>query len=624
MFFRSEEMRLFELRLTTESAWSTLNVLGLNGIVQIEDSNKDLQTSNRPYVHQSKRCVWMLERIDFIKKLIDRMGEQVVSPPGDFRVFHRIFDHWKSKREFDLKNLDHLENEINNKYILLKDNNENLTLLTSRLLLLEENLMVFSEIHSKIPHSFGFYSSDDDISEFEVNSHSLIFRYICGVLDSEDAGRFQKMVFRITRGRVFVKLIQMSYENYGSDFSSIIDEEDKAYFLSKTVTLIAFQSTKADTVKHKLMRMCDAFGMRRYHLPNSQVNYEEERQRIISEIEYLREIKRTTTRKIIRYLKELTNVEKPIGCSIIEIYRLTIIKEKCIYENLDKMKQKDGILFADVWIAKQNEGYARKQLSSLSGEFNFVCPELELKNWKYEKNLKPPTHFHTNDLTLPFMEIVETYGIPRYREANPSPWLISTFPYQFGVMFGDVGHGGILFLIGATLIIKYQQLKEAGVSTKVLQLRYMLFLMGFFSLYCGFIYNEMFAVPLQLFQSCYEEDSTSINEDCTYPFGLDSAWYFAKNEISFFNSFKMKLSIIIGVLHMMLGIAIKVTNNLYSKNFIELFFEALPQMVFISCTFGYMCFCIVVKWLQSWEGKTPPPILNVFTNLGVTVYNCLF
>ena len=32
------------------------------------------------------------------------------------------------------------------------------------------------------------------------------------------------------------------------------------------------------------------------------------------------------------------------------------------------------------------------------------------------------------------------YGVPRYKEANPMIFTIVTFPFLFGVMFGDVGH----------------------------------------------------------------------------------------------------------------------------------------------------------------------------------------
>ena len=47
-----------------------------------------------------------------------------------------------------------------------------------------------------------------------------------------------------------------------------------------------------------------------------------------------------------------------------------------------------------------------------------------------------------------FQPLVTTYGKPRYEEVDPTILLAITFPLLFGAMFGDVGHGLILALLG--------------------------------------------------------------------------------------------------------------------------------------------------------------------------------
>ena len=105
-----------------------------------------------------------------------------------------------------------------------------------------------------------------------------------------------------------------------------------------------------------------------------------------------------------------------------------------------------------------------------------------------------------NDFTAPFQEVVNTYGVPRYQEVNPALFAIPIFPFLFGVMFGDIGHGGVLLAMGIWLTTSSQAKKMAGAFYGI---RYLLLLMGIFSFYCGWIYDEFFSLPFNIFGSCY-------------------------------------------------------------------------------------------------------------------------
>lgn len=127
------------------------------------------------------------------------------------------------------------------------------------------------------------------------------------------------------------------------------------------------------------------------------------------------------------------------------------------------------------------------------------------------------------------------------------------FPFLFGVMFGDVMHGGALFLFGIYLVVNYPKLKGTKhMLEPFFPLRFLLILMGFFAFFAGFIYNDFGSIPLNIFGSCFEakegERWTEREEGCVYPLGIDPKWYIADNELAFFNSLKMKMAVIIGVI----------------------------------------------------------------------------
>ena len=62
----------------------------------------------------------------------------------------------------------------------------------------------------------------------------------------------------------------------------------------------------------------------------------------------------------------------------------------------------------------------------------------------------------------------------------------------------------------------------------------------------------------------------------------------------------MKISVIIAVIHMTLGIFVKASNNLHFSKWLDFICEFIPQLLFMVLLFGYMDFLIVFKWLENW------------------------
>ena len=89
-----------------------------------------------------------------------------------------------------------------------------------------------------------------------------------------------------------------------------------------------------------------------------------------------------------------------------------------------------------------------------------------------------------------------------FQEINPAIFAIVTFPFLFGVMFGDIGHGLLLLVAGIILCLISDKLKNTSVEAFA-TIRYLIFLMGLFAFYNGWIYNEFFAIPTDIFGSCY-------------------------------------------------------------------------------------------------------------------------
>ena len=91
-------------------------------------------------------------------------------------------------------------------------------------------------------------------------------------------------------------------------------------------------------------------------------------------------------------------------------------------------------------------------------------------------------------LLRPFEMLVSAYGLPNYRELEPTLFVALSYIVMFGMMFGDVGHGAVLAACGLIALIR------AGRSEKVQDIGVLLISAGLSSIIFGAVYGSYFGI----------------------------------------------------------------------------------------------------------------------------------
>jgi V-type H+-transporting ATPase subunit a len=73
-----------------------------------------------------------------------------------------------------------------------------------------------------------------------------------------------------------------------------------------------------------------------------------------------------------------------------------------------------------------------------------------------------------------------------------------------------------------------------------------------------------------------------------YYLGVDPGWQMGTNKITFLNTYKMKISLIFGLIHMFFGLTLSLWNKIIKKTYADIFLEFIPQVVFLTFLFGYL------------------------------------
>ena len=124
--------------------------------------------------------------------------------------------------------------------------------------------------------------------------------------------------------------------------------------------------------------------------------------------------------------------------------------------------------------------------------------EVQEKPLDSEPNSSPPVMLHNCWLFRPFEMFVKMYGLPNYNCFDPTPYVAVTFMLIFGIMFGDLGQGLLITVLGI-ILDKAKHVKLAPIMQRI----------GITSAIFGVLYgsvfgNEEIIEPFFKFPSVYQ------------------------------------------------------------------------------------------------------------------------
>ena len=94
------------------------------------------------------------------------------------------------------------------------------------------------------------------------------------------------------------------------------------------------------------------------------------------------------------------------------------------------------------WVPEKDTGRFEKYMDAVDGiELEYTAPG-------QSKKLEPPTKLRNHKPFRPFEYYVSLYGVPNYREADPTVLVAITYTILFGIMFADLGQGLVLAIAG--------------------------------------------------------------------------------------------------------------------------------------------------------------------------------
>ncbi|KAG5998307.1 H(+)-transporting V0 sector ATPase subunit a [Claviceps spartinae] len=616
--FRSADMSMVQLYVSNEIGREVVTALGELGLCQFRDLNEDVSAFQRTFTQEIRRLDNVERQLRYFHSQMDKTGITL-------RKLDLDTDRLASPSTSEIDELAERSQKLEQRVSALNDSYETLKKregdLTEWRWVLREAGSFFDRAHGNVEDIRTSTDNDDapllsdieqhrEAPEVERSFSGMNIGFVAGVISRERVAAFERILWRTLRGNL--------YMNQSEIPEPLIDPSNNEA-INKNVFVIFAHGKE---ILAKIRKISESMGADVYNVDENSDLRRDQIHEVNNRLQDVQNVLRNTQTTLEAELKQISQS--------LSAWMVLIAKEKAVYSTLNMFSYDRArrTLIAEAWCPTNDLSLIRSTLQDVTNRAGLSVPCIinEIRT-----NKTPPTYLKTNKFTEGFQTIVNAYGTASYQEVNPAMPVFVTFPFLFAVMFGDFGHAIIMLSAALAMIYWEKSLKKVSFElfAMIFYGRYIALVMAVFSVFTGLIYNDVFSKSMTLFPSAwhyprpehYEPGQTIVAElndnGYRYPFGLDWAWHGTENTLLFSNSYKMKMSIILGWAHMTYSLCFAYINAKHFKRPIDIWGNFVPGMIFFQSIFGYLVVCIIYKWTVDWTnpdpaiGGQPPGLLNM-------------
>ncbi len=178
---------------------------------------------------------------------------------------------------------------------------------------------------------------------------------------------------------------------------------------------------------------------------------------------------------MLKYIDdELKELRQSTEKKLVKIYSKVSFFNEC-FENKKYAAIFEDQFYVIGFIPKELEHKFMDQFKDLK------AIDITISEPESEERIDTPVKLKNNRFSQPFEEFVAMYGLPSYKDIDPTLFLSISYTILFGIMFGDIGQGLVIALVGH-LLWKLKNNNFARILTRI----------GLSSCFFGAIYGSCF------------------------------------------------------------------------------------------------------------------------------------